>query len=54
LDDVVTTANVRAASQYPVFGAEIAERLEHQMHKQRFAMDQPSTFACGNKCRLFR
>jgi hypothetical protein len=37
-DDDVATANVRAASLHAVFGAEIAKRLEHQMHTQRFAV----------------
>jgi hypothetical protein len=37
-----------------VFGGEIVKRLEHQMHKQRFAMNQPSSDAGGRNCRLFR
>jgi hypothetical protein len=44
----------RAASRHAVFGTEIVKRLEHQIHKQRFAMNEPSNYACGRKCRLFR
>jgi hypothetical protein len=40
LDDDATTANVRAASWHALFGAETAKRLEHRMHKQRFAKIQ--------------
>jgi hypothetical protein len=37
----------RAASRYAaVFGGEIVKRLEHQMHEQRSAMNQPSNDAC--------
>jgi hypothetical protein len=36
----------RAASHHAVFGGEIVKRLEHQMHQQRFAMNQPSNDAC--------